>query len=171
VDTFLAIASRRDERRYRPDPLPEDVVTRILDAGRLSGSAKNRQPWTFVIPASRERLDRVAETVFEPGNIHGAGLVVAIVVTGKGPVRFDAGRAAQNMLLAAWNEGISSCPNGLEAAEELRSVLELSEDEEVAIVLSFGLPQKLRDVEGRSAEEWSARANRTPLDDLVRHLE
>jgi hypothetical protein len=50
-------------------------------------------------------------------------------------------------------------------------VLELSEDEDVAIVLSFGLPQKLRDVEGRSAEEWSARANRTPLDDLVRHLE
>ena len=103
MDAYLAIASRRDERRYRPDPLPDVVVERILDAGRLSGSASNRQPWTFVIPSSPERLERIAETVFEPGNIHGAGLVVAIVVEGKGPVRFDAGRAAQNMLLAAWN--------------------------------------------------------------------
>ena len=110
MDTFLAIASRRDERRYRPDPLPDDVVERILDAGRLSGSSKNRQPWTFVVPTSRERLERIADTVYEPTNIRSAGLVVAIVVTGKGPVRFDAGRAAQNMLLAAWNAGLVVVP-------------------------------------------------------------
>jgi nitroreductase len=171
MDAYLAIASRRDERRYRPDPLPDDVVERILDAGRLSGSASNRQPWMFVIPKARERLERVSETVFEPGNILGAGLVVAIVVKGKGPVRFDAGRAAQNMLLAAWNAGVSSCPNGLENAAVLHSTLELADDEEVAIVLSFGLPEKPRDVAARSAGEWSARANRKPLAELVRRLD
>jgi nitroreductase len=171
MDAYLAIASRRDERRYRPDPLSDDVVERILDAGRLSGSASNRQPWTFVIPSSPVRLERIAGTVFEPGNIHGAGLVVAIVVKGKGPVRFDAGRAAQNMLLAAWNAGVSSCPNGLGDAEGLHAALELADDEEVAIVLSFGLPEKPRDVAARSAEEWSARANRKPLAELVRRLD
>jgi nitroreductase len=171
MDAYLAIASRRDERRYRPDPLPDHVVNRILDAGRLSGSSSNRQPWTFVIPSSPERLSRVAEAVFEPGNIHGAGLVVAVVVKGKGPVRFDAGRAAQNMLLAAWNEGISSCPNGIADAERLRAALDLADDEEVAIVLSFGVPEKPRDVAARSAEEWSARANRKPLTELVRRLD
>ena len=170
MDAYLAIASRRDERRYRPDPLPAEVVERILDAGRLSGSASNRQPWTFVIPTSRERLGRVAETVFEPDNIHGAGLVVAVIVKGKGPVRFDAGRAAQNMLLAAWNAGVSSCPNGLGDAAALHEALELADDEEVAIVLSFGRPEKPRDVAARSAEEWSARANRKPLAELVRRL-
>ena len=56
MDAYLAIASRRDARRYRSDPLPEASVTRILDAGRLSGSAGNRQPWTFVVPTARERL-------------------------------------------------------------------------------------------------------------------
>jgi nitroreductase len=170
VDAFLAIASRRDQRRYRPDPLPEEVVTQILDAGRLSGSASNRQPWTFVVPSSRERLGRVAASVFEPDNIHGAGLVVAVVVAGKGPVRFDAGRAAQNMLLAAWNAGIASCPNGIADADALRTALELGDGEEVAIVLSFGHPERVRDVGARSAEEWSARANRKPLDELVRRL-
>ena len=112
MDTFLAITSRRDERRYDAEPLPDDVVTRILDAGRLAGSSKNRQPWTFVLPESRARIEALASAVFEPGNVLGAGLVVAVVVTGKGPVSFDAGRAAQNMLLAAWNEGVSACPNG-----------------------------------------------------------
>ena len=58
MDAYLAIASRRDERRYRPDPLPDDVVERILDAGRLSGSASNRQPWTFVIPTAAARLEQ-----------------------------------------------------------------------------------------------------------------
>ncbi len=109
--------------------------------------------------------------MFEPGNIHAAALVVAIVVSGKGPVRFDAGRAAQNMLLAAWNEGVSSCPNGITDAERLREALELAEDEEVAIVLTFGIPERARDIEARSAAEWSARANRKPLDEVVRRLD
>jgi len=171
MDAYLAIASRRDARRYRPDPLPEAAVTRILDAGRLSGSAGNRQPWTFVVPTARERLDRISGTVFEPGNIHAAALVVAIVVSGKGPVRFDAGRAAQSMLLAAWNEGVSSCPNGITDAGRLREALELAEDEEVAIVLTFGMPERARDIGARSAAEWSARANRKPLDEVVRRLD
>jgi nitroreductase len=170
VDTLLAIASRRDQRRYRPDALPEDVVTRILDAGRLAGSASNRQPWTFVLPGSRERIEALAGTVFAPENVRGAGLVVAVVVKGKGPVSFDAGRAAQNMLLAAWNEGIASCPNGFTDRDAAHAVLELGEDESPVITLTFGFPERRRDPESRTVAEWSARANRRPLDDAVRRL-
>jgi hypothetical protein len=75
------------------------------------------------------------------------------------------------MLLAAWNEGVSSCPNGIADAERLRAALALAEDEDVAIVLTFGMPEKPRDVAARSAEEWSARANRKPLTELVRRLD
>ena len=170
VDTRLAIASRRDQRRYHAEPLPGDVVARILDAGRLAGSASNRQPWTFVLAETRERIEALAKTVYEPTNVLGAGLVVAVVVSGKGPVSFDAGRAAQNMLLAAWNEGIASCPNGLADRDAARTVLDLAEDESPVIVLTFGRPEKLRDPESRTAEEWSTRANRKPLDDVVRRL-
>jgi nitroreductase len=170
MDTYLAIASRRDERRYRPDALPEDVVGRILDAGRLTGSASNRQPWTFVVPEGHARIEAVAAAVYVPENVLGAGLVVAIVVTGKGPVSFDAGRAAQNMLLAAWNEGVASCPNGVAEREALHAALELGEDESAVIVLTFGAPQRAREPEARPAEDWSARANRRPIDDVVRRL-
>jgi nitroreductase len=170
MDTYLAIASRRDERRYRPDRLPEDVVARILDAGRLAGSASNRQPWTFVVAEGRARAEAVAGTVYVPGNVLDAGLVVAVVVTGKGPVSFDAGRAAQNMLLAAWNEGVASCPNGVAERDALHAALELADEETPVIVLTFGLPQRAREPSEQSAEEWSARANRRPVDDVVRRL-
>ena len=170
MDTFLAIASRRDERRYGPEPLADELVARILDAGRLAGSSRNRQPWTFVVPEGRSRVEAVAKTVYVPDNVLGAGLVVAVVVGGKGPLSFDAGRAAQNMLLAAWNEGIASCPNAVVDRDAARAVLELAEDEAPAIVLTFGLPERRPDPAARSAAEWSARANRRPLDDVVRRL-
>ncbi|HEX2287531.1 MAG TPA: nitroreductase family protein, partial [Gaiellaceae bacterium] len=100
MDTFLAIASRREVRAYDDRPITDEVVRRILDAGRLSGSAGNQQPWRFVI-VSGEAQAALADAMFEPRNVRGAALVVALVVGGKGPVSFDAGRCAQNMLLAA----------------------------------------------------------------------
>jgi nitroreductase len=170
VETFLAIASRRDERQYAPGPLRDDVSERILDAGRLSGSARNAQPWTFVIPDSRERVEAVANAVYAPQNVLSAALVVGIVVSGKGPVSFDAGRAAQSMLLAAWNEGVASCPNGIADRAAALLALDCGEDDTPVIVLSFGRPARDRKPDGRSPGEWSARANRRPLDDVVRRV-
>jgi len=170
VDTFLAIASRRDERRYEPGPLPEHVAERILDAGRLAGSASNRQPWLFVVPETRERVEALSRTVYVPDNVLGAGLVVAVALTGKRQASFDAGRAAQSMLLAAWNEGISSCPNGLADADAAHAALGLADDETLVIVLTFGVPARLRDPGSHTAEEWSSRANRRPLGDVVRRV-
>ena len=164
MDTLLAIASRREVRDYEPRALPPEVEERILDAGRLAGSSKNRQPWRFhVVPG-----ELLVDSVYEPTNLRGAPFVVAIVVSGKGPVSFDAGRAAQNMLLAAWNEGVGGSPNGIADEPAARAALELEDEERIAIVLSFGYPARPRDPEARSVDEWSARAKRRPLQDSVR---
>ncbi len=171
MDVRLAVSSRREVRQYAPDPLPDEVVTRIIDAGRLAGSGSNRQPWHFLIPESRERIERLAAAVFAPANLLGAALVVAIVVRGKGPISFDAGRAAQNMLLQAWSDGVGSSPNGIADPEAARAALEIMDEEEkIAIVLSFGWPAKPRDPSSRTADEWSARANRRPLEEVIRRL-
>ena len=87
-----------------------------------------------------------------------AGLVVAVVVP-DGRMPFDAGRAAQNMLLAAWNDGIDATPNGLEDADAAREILEIAEGEAVAIVLSFGRPSHPREP-GGGMRGLGARANR-----------
>jgi nitroreductase len=167
VDTFLAIASRRETRAYRPDPIPETVVRRILEAGRISGSARNHQPWRFVVVRSRELLDRLAPTLFNPRNLAAAPLLVAVLVDDHPRAAFDGGRTAQNMLLAAWAEGVGSCPNGFAREDEARALLGVRPEQRLLVGITFGYPASRRRPERRAPEEWLARANRLPLDDLV----
>jgi nitroreductase len=162
VDPYLAIASKRDERSYADTPVGDDIRGRILDAGRLTGSSKNRQRWEFVV-VSGEAKDRLAEAVYAPENVGSAALVVAIVGEAGS---FDCGRCAQNMMLAAWGDGVASCPNGVRDADAAAQIC----GGEVRAILSFGYPEKPRDLAARSAQEWSERANRKPLSELVREL-
>ena len=166
MDTWLAIASRREVREYAARAIPADVVERILDAGRLAGSARNRQPWRFLLIEDEDVRERLAATVYEPANVRCAQIVVAIL--GRGSL--DTGRCAQNMLLAAWNEGVGGCPNGFGDPEGGRRALGLDPDQEIATVLTFGYPARERDPLHRTPEEWSARANRKPLDELVERI-
>jgi nitroreductase len=161
VDAYLAIASKRDGRDYAQTPIPDDVVHRILDAGRLSGSSRNTQRWEFVVVETAK--EQLAEAVYAPANVQTAALVVAICGEASG---MDVGRCMQNMMLAAWNDGVTSCPNGIRdpaAAAEICGA-------EVKTVVSFGYPARPRDPQSRTAEEWSARAKRKPLDELVRRV-
>ncbi len=170
MDVHLAVASKRDARRYSASAVDDGAERRILDAGRLAGSARNRQPCRFVV-VEGEALPAVADAVYGPGNVLSAGLVVVVVVTpGGNLVDFDAGRAAQNMMLAAWAEGIASCPNGIADREGLDRALGLHDPERAVIVLSFGHPERPRDVSRRDAAAWSAGAPRLPLDALVRRI-
>jgi nitroreductase len=168
VDTYLAVASKRDWRSYSDAPIPDELVTRILDGGRLAGSAQNKQPWTFVVVADRDNVDRLAEAVYEPRNLRTAALAVAIVSAATGAL--DIGRAMQNMMLVAWNDGVVSCPNGLQDADRAAEVLGLSGDERAVNIPSFAYPLRPLDPESRSAAEWSEEANRKPLDEVVRRV-
>jgi len=162
VDTYLAIASKRDVRAYSDAAIPADVRQRILDAGRLTGSSRNRQRWEFVV-VSGEAQERLAEAVYAPENVRSAALVVAIV--GEAGA-FDAGRCAQNLMLGAWGDGIVSCPNGIREPEAAADIC----GGDVRAILSFGYPARPRTPESHTAEEWSARADRKPLSELVREV-
>jgi nitroreductase len=162
VDPYLAIASKRDQRAYTDTPVPADVRELILDAGRLSGSSRNRQQWEFAV-VSGEAQGRLAEAVYAPENVRSATLVVAIVGEAGG---FDVGRCAQNMMLAAWGDGVVSSPNGVRDAEAAAAIC----GGEVRTILSFGYPARPRPPGRHSAEEWSMRANRKPLSELVRDV-
>jgi len=160
METFLAIASKRDLRDYAETPIPDDVRTQILDAGRLSGSSRNTQKWEFVV-VSGAAQERLADAVYAPENVRTATLVVAIVGEA---YPFDTGRCAQNMMLAATELGVGSCPNGIRDPEAAAAIC----GGDVRSILSFGYPAKPR--RERSAEEWSAAADRKSLDELVRDV-
>ena len=162
MDTYLAIASKRDERRYADTPIPQEVRQRILDAGRLSGSSRNTQRWEFVV-VSGAAQERLADAVYAPENVRSAALVVAIV--GEAGA-FDVGRCAQNMMLAAWGEGVVSCPERRSRRRCRRGDLR----RRGARDLSFAYPERARNPASRTAEEWSSGANRKPLSELVREV-
>jgi nitroreductase len=167
MDAYLAVVSKRELRTYADRPLEPDVARRILEAGRVAGSSKNRQARRFVVLRDPALVARGAQCVYAPDNVLGAALVVAVVVGGKGPTSFDAGRAAQNMMLAASDLGIGSCPNGIADAAGLQEVVGHDDGEQVATVLTFGYPEKPRDVQRLSPEEWIARADRKPYEEIV----
>jgi nitroreductase len=167
VDAYLAIVSKREVRAYAERPLPDDALQRLLEAGRVSGSSRNRQARRFIALRDRALIERAANTVYAPDNLLGAALAVAIVIRGKGPTGFDAGRAAQNMMLAAWNDGIGSCPNGIADPAALAAILGHGDDEQVATVLSFGYPARPVDPESRTSEAWIERADRLAFHEVV----
>lgn len=168
MDAYLAVVSKRELRTYdAAREIDAQACRRILEAGRVAGSSKNRQARRFVVLRDPAVVERAAACVYAPDNVLGAALVVAVVVGGKGPTSFDAGRAAQNMMLAASNEGIGSCPNGIADADALREVVGHDEGEQVATVLTFGYPVTPRDPERLSPDEWIARADRKPYENVV----
>jgi len=158
METYTAIRTKRDTRAYAPQPIPEDVLERILRAGRMAGSSKNSQPCRLVVLRDLERKHELAACGQFAAHVPAAPVVVAVVLTPDGGA-FDAGRTAQNMMIAAWAEGITSCPTSMHDADCASRVLGLPADHRVAIVLPFAYPEA-------SAPARQGRA-RLPLEELV----
>ena len=131
--TILAI------RRYQDRPVSEEVLRRILEAGRLTGSARNRQPWQFIVvqdPATLRQLGALAET-----GPYIAQAPLAIVVTIE-QTRFaipDSSRAIQSMVLTAWADGVGS--NWVASGgQEVKALLGIPAEMEMVAILPFGYP-------------------------------
>lgn len=141
-----AIRRVRVVRTFADRALPAESVERILDAGRHAGSSKNQQRWEFLVIRDRTRLTALAEVGAYAGHLAGATIAVALVTPGSrtaaasSSVMWDLGRAAQNMVLAAWELGIGSCPATVYDQALAARLLGLSDDRRCDFLLSFGYP-------------------------------
>ena len=169
MEAYAAIVSKRDTRSYTDAAIADDVLHRILQTGRMAGSAKDAQPVRLVVvrePAQKTALAACGN--FTP-HVPACAVAVAVVLNPeegagtdhalfRGP--FDAGRAAQNMMVTAWAEGIASCPASMHDQACARRVLGLAEDQLVANVIAFGYP-----VDSGERERGQPRA---AFDEIVR---
>ena len=137
MEAYQAIVSKRDTRDYASRPIPDDVLQRILQAGRMAGSSKNTQPVRFVVVQDSEQKSTLAACGNFAKHMPGAPLAIAVVLEPDGGA-FDAGRSAQNMMVVAWAEGITSCPTSMHNADCAREVLGLPDGHSVQIVLAMG---------------------------------
>jgi nitroreductase len=138
-----AVRAKRAIRQFASDPMPEDVLLRILHAGRRAQSAKNSQPWRFIVVRDRERLRALSKLGEYAGHLAEASAGVVIVTPDpkqRWSILFDAGQAAAYMQLAAWGLGVGSCLATLYNVEGARTLLRFPADWEAHVALSFGYP-------------------------------
>ncbi len=120
------IRSRRTVRTFKPDPVPERVITRVLNAGRLAPSSRHQQPWHFIVLQDRATLQKIGGIATTGPFIAQAPLAIAVVMDQNADrPELDAGRALQQMELMAWAEGLGTCFVGLRDPEQNRRVKEL----------------------------------------------
>ncbi len=143
---WAAIATIRAVRQFEDRPLEPAHLDRILRAGRRAGSSKNLQRWTFIVCRERSHLEALAGVGPTAGHIAGAAAAIALVTPDPAApnapmsIAFDVGRAAQNMVLAAWELGIGSVPATVYKHDLARRLLRYPGDQRCEYLLSFGYP-------------------------------
>jgi nitroreductase len=146
LGTWEAIDSLRVVREFAERPIEEWAVERILNAGRRAGSSKNLQRWAFIVCRDRPHLAELASLGPWAGHLAGAAVGIALVSPDpRAPgaplsITWDLGRAAQNMVLAAWELGIGSVPATVYDQARARELLGHPADWHCEYILSFGYP-------------------------------
>jgi nitroreductase len=170
MDGYLAVVAKREVRRYLDRPIPDEILTKILQAGRASGSAKNSQPWRFIALRDGAKRAALAEMIMAPRNLEGCAAAIAVVLTNE-RLRFDAGRVAQNMMVAAWALGIGSCVNSVrpDSQDRMREALGYPADAVVATIVTLGYPANGEPHPNpkAKAEKVLKRVDRRPLEEIV----
>ena len=139
-----AIRTKRAVRQYSDEPLSDEAIQAIINAGRRAQSSKNTQPWHFIAIRDRNNLRAVSELGTYAGHLAGAALGVAILTPPpeqRFSIMFDAGQSAAYMQLAAWELGIGSCLATIYEPEKARQLLSFPDELHLRIALSFGYPQ------------------------------
>ena len=146
LGTWEAIDGLRVVRQFAARPLEPWMVDRILHAGRRAGSSKNLQRWAFIACRDRAHLAELATVGPWAGHLAGAAVGIALVTpdprTTDAPlsVMWDLGRAAQSMVLAAWELGIGSVPATVYQHDRARELLGYPADWHCEFIISFGHP-------------------------------
>lgn len=142
MEVFDAIKTLLAVRDYQAKPLSDEVVKNIVEAGRLTGSAMNRQQWDFVVVRQPETLQKLGQLATNGPYIGKAALAIAVVVQ-DGPLGYiDGTRATQDMMLAAWAAGVGSNWVGNVNQAPIKELLNIPQERMVLTIIPFGYPAK-----------------------------
>ncbi len=140
MDVFEAVRTLLAVRSYQDRPVPDAVVRRIVEAGRLTGSAMNAQPWHFIVVRDRDTLRQLGARARTGPYVVQAPLAIVVAIDPTSFAVSDASRAIQSMLLTAWAEGVASNWVGFRGLEAVKPLLNIPEELEVLAILPFGYP-------------------------------
>ena len=163
MDVYEAVRTRLTVREFEPDPVPDEVVEKLVRAGQWAASSRNLQPWRFIVIRDRDTLARIGAVASSGRFVADAPMAIAIAMDDADRPDLDTGRAMQQMELVAWEEGLGTCFVGLRVAEQNRQVKEIlgiPDAVELVTVLPFGY--RLAGNDGREGIK-----NRKPLSEIA----
>jgi nitroreductase len=183
------LRGRRSIRRYRPDPVPDEMVEQLLEAGRWAPSASNRQPWDFIVvrdEAIRQLVAQHAAFYFiRWAHVGEAPLLIVLCGDARNPAyrRFlheDVGLAGSQIMLQAKALELGTCWIGALDRKAIASILKIPDHLEIVGLLTVGFPAEdppptprkplteivHYDVYGNRADSGDARPGRIPAGPL-----
>jgi nitroreductase len=140
MDVSEAIRTMLAIRRYQDRPVAEATIHRVLEAGRLTGSAKNLQPWHFIVVRDRERLRQLGALAPTGPYIAQASLAIVVAIEPTPFAVSDASRAIESMMLTAWADGVGSNWVGFGGLENAKRLLDIPATLDVLAILPLGYP-------------------------------
>lgn len=140
----------RQARLYRPDPVPEDVVSELLEIARWTGSSRNTQPWHFIVVTDKEKLRQISQLRTPINWVADAPLAIAVVLDGENEMSetYDEGRVTERLLIGARMLGLGGGTAWFgEAAGQQRAkeILGIPADRAAHSVVVIGYPTTLKD--------------------------
>jgi nitroreductase len=142
MEVFEAIRTLLAVRSYQDKPVPDAVIRRIVEAGRLTGSAMNAQPWQFIVIRDGATLRRLGGIASSGPYVAQAPLAIVVATDKSRFAVSDASRAIQSMLLTAWADGVGSNWVGFGGLESVKAVLDIPAGLDVLAILPFGYPAR-----------------------------
>lgn len=157
MDFTTVIKTRRSVRAYTDKPIPDDVLTRVLEAARLAPSGNNSQPWRLVVVKDAAARSQLAKAANDQQCMTQAPLV--IVCCGKKGNSLNVAIAIEHLVLAARNEGLGTCWVGWFQEQPVRKLVGVPADHDVVMLIPVGYPA--------SEDQFSAVTERLPMDQIV----
>jgi nitroreductase len=142
MEVYEAVRTVLAVREFKDTPVPPEVVRQIVEAGRLTASSMNKQPWHFIVVEDGETLRQMGELAKTGPYIAQAPLAIVVAVENTRFAVSDASRAIQSMILTAWSEGVGSNWVGFMGLNEVKSLLSIPETLDILGIIPFGYPAK-----------------------------
>src|SRR5258706_4632507 len=142
MDAFEAVRTILAVRAFTDKAVPPEMVQRIIESGRLTGSSQNGQPWHFLVVEDRDMLRKLGEVAHSGRYIAQAALAIVVIIDRTPYAVSDGSRAIQSMMLTAWSEGIGSNWVGFVGMPEVNKLLNIPDNLDVLAIVPLGYPVK-----------------------------
>jgi nitroreductase len=166
MDIYEAISIRKSVRAFKADDVPEDVLTRVLEAARIAPSASNRQEWRFVVVREAKTREQLSLAAHGQAHVRQAPVVLAccaetdghVMPCGQQSYPIDVAIATTHITLCAAAEGLGTCWIGACSEDKVKEILSIPPAVRVVALMPLGYPQ----------DQSPAVKTRLPMDTIVK---